>query len=197
MIVQPAEPVRYNAKPATYETSDKDPVMPRSKAMAQRSSLERGEPGIPYAWNPESYRQDTVQSIPGKPNPYVPKLGSVEHMSTMADAVTQTNEIYGPRVPKMVPSTPDSVASQADSRIYPNLYSPFGVRKKSGPGTDSAGGVGSGVGSGVSGPKAPSGDLALLKSAPGYVPISGMKIPDNIPKTEPVPFLNDFSKFYR
>ena len=226
-LIQPsmaAEPVKENAKPGTYETSDKDPVMPKSKVMTQRSSLERGDgPNVAaYTWNLAAYQQDTVQSVPGaKPNPYIPKLpGAVEHMSTMAGGITHTNEIYGPRVPKMAPAATSPDVSAFDSRIYPNLYSPTGVRRKHGHRTDTGmfgtgtgvgtdtGMFGTGTGAGTdtgmfgtgtgAGTGIPTrGDLAVATSTPDYVPISGMKIPDNIPKTEPVPFLNDFSKFYR
>jgi hypothetical protein len=193
-----AEPVKDNAVPAGYETSDKDPVMPKSKAMFQRSSLERGD-GLnvaPYSWNLAAYQQDTVQSVPGKQsNPYVPKLiGTTEHMSTMAGTVTQTNDIYGPRIPKRLASDPLTVIQEDTSdRIFPGLYSPIGARGIKLPTTAASVYDPEVPGTAVVGSKVPGLDETV---SPDYVPISRMTIPP-VSKMEPVPFLNDFSKFYR
>jgi hypothetical protein len=220
-LIQPemaAEPVKDNAKRGVYETSDKDPVMPNSKVMAQRSSLQRGDgPNVAaYSWNLAAYQQDNVQSAPGgKTNPYVPKLpGTTEHMSTMAGAVTQTNEIYGPRIPKQELSPPvDPVSSVDSTKMLPNLYAPIGVRplrNRSSGGSGGSGGLGGSGGSGgfddvsgaVSGPgfvpgeSVGPGDLSILATSADYVPIERVPIPDTT-KTEPVPFLADFSKFFR
>ena len=222
-----AEPVKENAVPAGYETSDKDPVMPKSKAMFQRSSLERGDgPNVaPYSWNLAAYQQDTIQSVPGKQsNPYVPKMiGTTEHMSTMAGTVTQTNEIYGPRIPKRSAADMVTKPDENSDKIFPDLYSPVGVgginrhkkvseSKNSNvegcPVPGSVGGPGSvDVPGSVRGPGSVDvpGSAVIGSTVPGlnemtspeYVPISRMVIPSNVSKMEPVPFLNDFSKFYR
>lgn len=210
-LIQPtmaAEPVKQNAKYGGYETSDKDPVMPNSKVMAQRPSLERGGgPDVAaYTWNLAAYQQDTVQSVPGgKPNPYVPKLpGTTEHMSTMAGAVTQTNEIYGPRIPKqaLTAELTQSTSSIDPTKMLPSIYSPVGVRPLTSSSGDSAGvteplgTLGSGACDiGSSGQSVGPGDLSILATSADYVPVKRVPIPDTT-KTEPVPFLADFSKFF-
>jgi|LakMenEpi03Aug12_release.lakeMendotaPanAssembly.Ray.scaffolds.fasta_scaffold00948_51 hypothetical protein len=242
-----AEPVADNAKPAEYETFDKDPVMPKSKVMSQRFSLNRGGDATAYTWNPEAYAQDTVQSVPGnKPNPYLPKLSrTVEHMSTMAGVVTHTNEIYGPRIPKQKFGKDLPPSSELTSGMIPSLYGPGAKmpRPSENPYSESPGLIGpestvpgAVTGSGVANlvfpgsvqgptkndPKDPygttappivgetpiqaiyakkpdqvgPGDLSVIATASDYRPIAKVTM-DNTTKTEPVPFLGDFSKFYR
>lgn len=207
-LIQPkmaAEPVKDNAKYGEYETSDKDPVMPKSKVMPQIPSLERGGgPDVAaYTWNLAAYQQDSVESIPGgKSNPYVPKIpGTIEHMSTMAGAVTQTNEIYGPRIPKQALTAQSEQVSYIDpNMMLPNLYAPIGVKplnKGSGGSGDPMATLGS-LASGACdiGDSIGPGDLSVLAVSADYVPVERVPIPDTT-KTEPVPFLADFSKFFR
>jgi len=171
------EPVGANAKHGDYETSDKDPVMPKSKVMAQTTPLNR-DTVEPYNMNLIAFQQDSVP--PQKLTPYSQKIaGMREHMSTMAGGMAQTNEIYGPRIPKQATSrTTDTVLPVDSSKMYPMLFGPVG------PGA---------IARTPAYTESTSGDLSATGSE--YIPVS--RIVQPTVKTEPVPFLNDFSKFYR
>jgi hypothetical protein len=173
---------------------------------------------------PYGFAKDTVLSVPGnKPNPYVPKIGTVEHMSTMAGTITQTNEIYGPRLPKQKYAHEVPPSIESPPRMYPKIYGPGnppgselgGVSETTtlnpadidNGGTGGMGGTGGAGGAGGAGGGMESiyaskdgeigaGDLSVLSTGPNYKPIAKINT-NNAIKMEPVPFLNDFSKFYR
>jgi hypothetical protein len=253
-VTYPAEPISDIIKPETYETNDKDPVLPKSKPMFQRPSLDRGGANTDvaaYSWDIKNYTQDSVEGqMQGIALARVPKLANMrEGFSPMAGAVATTNDVYGPRIPKTRGTMDDNILSPDDSsRMYPPLYgpgNPYGetnLYDKTGKGVDTSVGAaaalaaasskgtattGTGTGTGTSGTKGTSsscsrppgassiGDLdvnkvtandALAESMTGGCggPLStscdpwvGMTIPKNMAKTEPVPFLGDFSKFFR
>lgn len=170
-------PISRNAPPGTYVSADPDPVLPDSKKMAQKPTLNRGGSGeaAAYTWNMAAYQQDDVTgSYPsrGIPPATIPPKNVRESMSTMAGTTTITNEIYGPRVPKErgKPAAPPSDGNGNASEIYPAIYGPSmrpGVKTQTG-----------------------LGDL----TGQDTIPATAFIIP-SLPKTEPVPFLTDFSKF--
>lgn len=192
------EPIGSNAKHGDYETSDKDPVMPKSKVMSQTTPLNRDEVK-PYNMNFTAFQQDSVP--PQKLNPYVQKIaGMREHMSTMAGGMAQTNEIYGPRIPKQATSrTTDTILPLDSSKMYPMMFGPVGPGGTPGLPGAPAGPKGPGytesVPIGKKDPTVVSGPDLSLMATPPYVEIP--RLQTSTTKTEPVPFLNDFSKFYR
>lgn len=207
-----APPVEEVAVPADYETADPEPLLPESKAMFQRPSLDRGGGGedvAAYTWDLAAYQQDRVQYQSPRLTAPAPVGAIRESMSTMAQTNVRTNEIYGPRIPRKS-GIPDAQkeADFSDTRI-PMLYAPLGSQgnkirggagadsTKGGAGADAAkGGVG-GTGCPV-GPQPPAGaDLEVLGVTPEQALLtSGVRIPD-MPKTEPVPYLPDFSRFFK
>lgn len=173
-------PISSNAPPGDYVTADPDPVLPDSKKMAQKPTLNRGGSGeaAAYTWNMAAYQQDDVTgSYPsrGIPPATIPPKNVRESMSTMAGTTTITNEIYGPRVPKERGKPPaplrDADGNSLDStQIYPSIYGPSMRLSVA--------------------PKTGTGDL----TGQDTIPATAFIIP-SLPKTEPVPFLTDFSKF--
>lgn len=205
--------VHESSAPGDYVTADPTPVLPDSKKMSQIPTLDRGGSSTnagAYTWNLAAYQNEDVAGMykGPMPKPVVPwpVKGVVEGMSTMADAKTTTNEIYGPRVPKMgtkPPSLPSAKPDGSDGRAYPLLYGPAVTGGKV---TNGAAGGGSGGGFDKPYPGG-SGPLAQGPDADGYI-ADGIGVPDGItsppimfrvpPKVnaEPLPFLNDFSKFF-
>lgn len=175
------EPIGSNAKYGDYETSDKDPVMPRSKVMEQTTPLNRNEVK-PYSWKLAAYQQETFVS---KKTPNVPKIpGTTEHMSTMAGGIAQANQIYGPRIPKQdigASVTTTTVLAEDSGKMFPWVYGPRS------PGFDNVD-KNEGSGDGITGT-----ELSAM-AAPPYVSVPRMTVTSV--KTEPVPFLNNFSKFF-
>lgn len=200
-LLQPkmaALPVPDNAPPGDYVTADPDPVLPDTKKMAQLPSMGRGgsdtQAGA-YTWNLAAYQQQDVAGQykgRGIPPATVPPTHVREMMSTMAGTVTQTNDIYGPRVPKErgVAWTRAAV-SEDSSRAYPPMTGP-GQSMRPGGGAGGAGGTGD---DGLSG--AFPGGCKPLEQAPPIPRQTLEVVIPNMPKTEPVPFLGDFSGFYK
>ena len=170
-------PISKNAPPGDYVSADPDPVLPDTKKMAQRPSLNRGGSGeaAAYTWDMAAYQQaDVAGQYPSKGfvPPSIPPKHVREGMSTMAGTTTITNEIYGPRVPKDR-GTPRQVKEDGTavaSEIYPSIYGPS-MRPAVKPQTGL-------------------GDL----TGQDTIPATAFVIP-SLPKTEPVPFLTDFSAF--
>lgn len=198
-----APPVKDIAVPEDYETADPDPILPKSKAMFQRPSLDRGGGGedvAAYSWDLAAYQQDQVQYQSPRLTAPAPVGAIRESMSTMAQTNVRTNEIYGPRIPRKS-GVPDAQkqADFSDTRI-PMLYAPYGSQGskiRGGAGADAAkGGVG-GTGCPVDAKPPAGSDLEVLGVTPEQALLtSGVRIPD-MPKTEPVPYLPDFSRFFK
>lgn len=224
------------SSPADYVSADIDPVLPNSKPMCQRSSFERGggnTNAAAYSWNLAAYQQEDVAGQ--YPGPELRTAGQNfmmghvrEGMSTLAGTATVTNEIYGPRIPKMSGPPPntdgDGSGTGADRRLPP-MFGPKPTWQRTGaaaaaqPATtgSAAGSAGPAGSAGSAGGPIPSrvclplqtgtpgiddnyGELDPTKQAAlqkGLVPPppTGFAVPP-MAKTEPVPFLADFSKFF-
>lgn len=222
-LTYPAEPLSDIVKPERYESNDKDPVLPKSKPMFQRQSLDRGGGNTnvaAYSWDLANYKQDSVEGLQGIALARVPKLSNMrEGFSSMAGAVTSTNDVYGPRIPKTrgAVGLAGPVADDP-SQMYPPLYgpgNPYGGEKQIGlPIGDDKKDTPAKTNTSCNRPPGASsvGDLDVNKvttnealadsmtggcGGPACDPWVGMTIPKDMAKTEPVPFLGDFSKFFR
>ena len=175
-----ALPIPDNAPPADYVSADPDPVLPDSKKMAQVPTMNRGGSGeaAAYTWDMAAYQHaDVAGQYPSKGfRPATVPPGHVrESMSTMAGTTTITNEIYGPRVPKergkpVLPTEGDGGKPTADE-MFPMMYGPS-MKSVAKP------------------PQTGLGDL----TGHDTIPPTAFILPATA-KTEPVPFLADFSKF--
>jgi hypothetical protein len=204
-VTYPAEPISEIIKPEPYESNDKDPILPNSKPMFQFPSMDRGMGNTnvaAYSWDIKNYIQDSVEGqMKGVGLVQPPKLANMqERFSDMAGSVTTTNDVYGPRIPKTKPSGLAAPSVDDSSRMYPPLYgpgNPYGSIQAPAVAVPT-------VSAAVTSPEAEkkAATEALAASMTGGCPVPpkepthSMTMPD-IAKTEPVPFLGDFSKFFR
>lgn len=204
-MTYPAEPISDIIKPQPYESNDKDPVLPNSKPMFQFSSMDRGLGNTnvaAYSWDIKNYTQDSVEGqMQGVGLVHVPRLGHMnEGFSVMAGSVTTTNDVYGPRIPKVKPSGTAGSSAEDSTRMYPALYgpgNPYGEAQAPIIIPTATGATGT---SPEADKKAATEALAASMTGGCQLPPKGptysMTMPD-MAKTEPVPFLGDFSKFFR
>ena len=164
------------AAPEPYETADPNPIFPKSKVMPQLPPLGRGGDAAAYTWDQAAYQQDSAVARPG----------IAEGFSTMSGAPI-TNEIYGPRIPKQSGMMSEPKSQVDDSTRLPMLYGPDFRPKKNAPPPNPAGACAIQAGPG-------SNDLLSDGAVTAQQVV--MELPANMPKTEPVPFLGDFTKFF-
>ena len=193
-----ALPVRENEVSSDYTTFDPDPVLPDSKKMPQLDTMDRGGSGqdaAAYSWNMAAYQQANVEGrypSKGVPPATVPPQHVREYMSTMAGTTTTTNEIYGPRVPpKKLENA--QYPGKSDSKHWYYQYPAISGPYLHNPDRSSSG---TGLSTDLGGRQVKNSELSINDSPDKVLPAASITIP-SIAQIEPVPFLGDFTKFYK
>lgn len=176
-----APPISEIAVPGGYATSDPNPVMPGT-TRAPTQPMGRGS--VEPAYMPTIAEQATGTS-------YVPTPTGITVSSALAEVKVPAQEIRGPRIPKergVATSMADGTPADP-TQMLPELYGPQG-------GNGRGGGSSSGtIGALPGGANQVGLDPLALSGSGNAMPM--VTLPDSMIKMEPVPFLADFSSFFR